>query len=355
MNLLICTQKADKDDPVLGFFHKWIEEFAKNCEKVSVICLEEGIHSFPSNVNVFSLGKIKGSQSNFSSRLKYTLNLFTYAWNLRKDYDAVFVHMNPVYVVEAGWLWKLLSKKIGLWYTHKQSDLKLRIAERFANVIFTAAKESFTLKSNKVRVVGHGIDVTAYSNAQRTKPLGVEPISIATISRITPIKDPVTLIEAARILKEKWQKKFTLTFIGSPVTKDDGGYSERVHKLVNEYGLNGVATFAGDVNTADIPKRIALMDVSVNLTPTGGLDKVVLESMAAGVPVITSNLAFKDYFGQYANQLTFEHGNAEDLADKIMNLFDSNKAEAIGKALQSTAKSRADLSALILRLVDQMK
>ena len=29
MKLLICTQAADRDDPVLGFFYRWIEEFKK--------------------------------------------------------------------------------------------------------------------------------------------------------------------------------------------------------------------------------------------------------------------------------------------------------------------------------------
>ncbi len=350
MNLLIVTQKADWDDSNLGFFHTWINEFAKNCTKVSVICLEEGRHEFPTNVRVYSLGKVKGTRSGFADRLKYAFTFFGYVWSLRKDYDAVFVHMNPIYLVQAGWLWKLMNKKIGLWYTHKHTDWKLRVGERYADVIFTAAKESFTMKSNKVQVVGHGIDITAYTHIKRAKPFGTEPISIATISRMTPIKDPITLIEAARILKEKWQKRFTLTFIGSPIMKDDGGYSKKVHDLVATYNLNGIVKFVGDVNIADIPKQISLMDVSINLTPTGGLDKVVLESMAGGVPVITSNLAFKEYFGTYADRLTFERGNAEELANKIMDLFESGQVEEIGKGLQKVAFEKADLGKLIEKI-----
>jgi len=42
MKLLIVTQKVDINDDVLGFFHDWIKEFAKNCEKVTVICLGKG-------------------------------------------------------------------------------------------------------------------------------------------------------------------------------------------------------------------------------------------------------------------------------------------------------------------------
>ena len=57
MKLLLVTQKVDEDDEVLGFMHRWIEEFAKHCEKVIVVCLREGSHSLPDNVEVHSLGK----------------------------------------------------------------------------------------------------------------------------------------------------------------------------------------------------------------------------------------------------------------------------------------------------------
>ncbi len=57
MKLLILTQKVDKNDPTLGFFHRWIEEFANHYENLTIICLEKGIYTLPKNVQVLSLGK----------------------------------------------------------------------------------------------------------------------------------------------------------------------------------------------------------------------------------------------------------------------------------------------------------
>ena len=57
MKLLICTQKVDTNDDNLGFFHDWIKEFARHCEKVTVICLYKGEYGLPKNVIVKSLGK----------------------------------------------------------------------------------------------------------------------------------------------------------------------------------------------------------------------------------------------------------------------------------------------------------
>ena len=55
MKLLILTQVVDKEDHFLGFFHKWIEEFSKNYENITVICLKKGKYDLPNNIKVLSL------------------------------------------------------------------------------------------------------------------------------------------------------------------------------------------------------------------------------------------------------------------------------------------------------------
>ncbi len=94
MKLLILTQKVDKNDPILGFFHRWIEEFANHCEQVTVICLAKGKSTLPPTVSVLSLGKEAGQ-----SRLKYLWRFYRYLWRERQNYDTVFVHMNQEYVL----------------------------------------------------------------------------------------------------------------------------------------------------------------------------------------------------------------------------------------------------------------
>ena len=115
MKLLILTQKVDRTDSVLGFFHTWLVEFSKRAELVTVIALEVGEYQLPQNVTVTSLGKELGV-----SKVVYLWRLFSTVIGQQKKYDAVFVHMNPIYVVLCGWFWKLTGKKIALWYTHRQ-------------------------------------------------------------------------------------------------------------------------------------------------------------------------------------------------------------------------------------------
>jgi len=50
MRILIFTQKVDKKNTVLGFFHDWIIRFSQKNSEVNVICLEKGDYDFFANV-----------------------------------------------------------------------------------------------------------------------------------------------------------------------------------------------------------------------------------------------------------------------------------------------------------------
>ncbi|MHB0865508.1 MAG: glycosyltransferase family 4 protein [Minisyncoccota bacterium] len=312
MKLLIVTQAVDREDPVLGFFVGWIQEFAKHVESVEVICLKSGRSDLPENVRVHSLGKERGA----SSRAAYAMRFLKLIWRLRHDYDVVFVHMNPEYVVLGGPLWRALGKHIGLWYVHRSVNLKLRIASFFANDIFTASPEGFRLKTAKLHVVGHGIDTAAL--AAPIRPLH-EPLRLVSVGRITPIKNLDTLIEAVALLKDKGIDA-TATLIGAPVHASDEAYFESLKALAEMRGVADRVHFAGSMSHVRMLEEYRNFDISVNLSPTGGLDKAVLESMAAGLLVFVSNRGFAGLFGPHTGELVFPERDAAACAEKIAAL-----------------------------------
>ena len=347
MRILIITQKVDLNDPFLGFFHQWIEEFSKYYESVLIICLEKGKFQLPTNVKVISLGKEKGI-----SRVKYIANFYKNIWQERKNYDLVFVHMNPIYVCLGGFFWRIMGKKIGLWYTHKNVDLKLRIAEFFANDIFTAAEESFNLKSKKVHIVGHGIELDKF------KCDGIEKsriFQIVHVGRITPIKSCETLIEASKLLKNKMSIPFKVVFVGSTANVGDDRYSNKLKEMVRSLNLEENVEFVGSVSNKDVKKYYCESNVSVNMTPTGGIDKSVVESMACGVPAIVSNKAFEKYLHPYEKELVFEYNDAKFLAEKIENLFDNAKRMEISNFVGKVVNESFDLKKLIRKIVSKLQ
>lgn len=161
MKLLIITQKVDNRDPVLGFFHRWIEKFSKYYESIIVICLYEGEHNLPSNIRVLSLGKESGK-----SKIEYIINLYKYIIQEKDNYDKVFVHMNQEYILLAGVIWKLLKKDVFMWRNHNIGNRLTDLASLFCKKVFCTSKFSYTAKYNKTQIMPVGVDLENFTPMQ---------------------------------------------------------------------------------------------------------------------------------------------------------------------------------------------
>ncbi len=334
MRILICTQKVDTTDPVLGFFHRWIIECAKHFDQITVVCLEEGTHALPQTVKVFSLGKEKGG-----SKFMYLIRFYRYLWSLRHDYDAVFVHMNQIYVLLGGLFWKLSKKRVFLWYTHKSVTWSLRVATHLVDRVLTASVESFRIASPKVVVLGHGIDTEMFAPRERTH----KEVSIMTIGRLSKVKKQDVLIEACAELRPG--VPIRLDIVGAPVTPEDRGYAESLRDQVQRLGIDHMVHFRGPVSHNEVPELLASAHIFVNLSDTGSLDKAVLEAMACGIPVVTSNEAFRPMLSVFG---LFCDSSVHAVATTLGSLLGRrDQLGEMGRELRSIVTRDHDLSRLI--------
>ncbi len=281
MRLLIVTQAVDRTHPVLGFFHDWLVEFAAHVDVLTVITLYEGAHDLPPNVRVHSLGKEHGRRPTFS----YTLEFLRLAWALRSEYDAVFVHMNPEYLIIAGPLWKALRKRTALWYLHKHVSWRLRLGVVWADAVFTATEASMRLSTRKKRIVGHGIrlDALPYVSAPPYPPL-----ALLTIGRLSPVKRVHLLIEAFALLRDGGVEAY-LTIAGSAAGPEGATYEQELHGMVEALGIAGRVVFLGSVPHSELPALFRESHLFLHASATGSLDKASLEPLACGVPLITTS------------------------------------------------------------------
>jgi glycosyltransferase involved in cell wall biosynthesis len=333
MRLLIITQKIDSNDDVLGFMHGWITAFARTCESVIAVGLFVGKHSFSQNVTVFSLGKKDGEKaSSFFSRFKYLWRFYKTIWRERKNYDAVFVHMNYEYLLLGGPIWRLLGKKTILWYAHGYVPTGLPLAEKYATVVCTSTESGFRINSLKKRVVGQAIDT------EKCKPLLANPhdiFRIISVGRITPSKDYETLIEAIDILHKKGVS-VDVTIFGKAAIHSDLEYERRLKDLVSVKHFSAKFEFAGAVAHDKLPSHFQNADLFVNMGKTGSLDKAVLEAMSAGLPVLTCNEAFEGVLGGFAERLMYGKENTSELAGKIETMIrmSHNERALLGEGLR---------------------
>jgi glycosyltransferase involved in cell wall biosynthesis len=265
MKLLITTQAVDEKDPILGFFVAWVREFAKQCETVEIICLREGAHTLPANVRVHALGM--GNKLSRSRRFYKVLKTL--------EYNAVFVHMNPEYLLLGGLVWRRLGTRTVLWYTHKSVNLRLRLAVRFADVVLTASKESFRLPTDKVRIMGHGIDTEFFS----PDPHIMREDWWLSAGRLTASKRHDLAIRAAA------QAGKRLRIVG------DGPERGRLEALVGELGATVV--FTGGLDHLGVRDEFRRASLFLHMSETGSLDKMILEAVACGCPVRTNDPALK--------------------------------------------------------------
>lgn len=317
-NLLIITQRVNKNDQLLGFFIDWIARFAGKFGKITVLCLEKGEFSLPDNVRVISLGKDRGA-----SKPIQLFNFYKNIFWLKNEYDAVFVHMNPIWTVLGGPSWRLMHKKIYFWYTVKAVTAKLRLAEKFADVIFTASRESFRLPSKKVIITGHGINTDFFAPDPSRKPKVVsQKLRLLSVGRIAPIKNYETLIDAAKTLKSR-EINFSVTMIGEAPLERDKAYEKGLRNKVRNLKLEDSFNFIGKVNHYELVPYYQSNDIFIHLSKTGSLDKTILEAMACGMKVLSSNDSARAFLPA---ELVFDQDDPRELADKIQNISQSQQS-----------------------------
>lgn len=351
-NLLIITQKVDFNDDVLGFFHEWIREFAKKCGKVTVICLKLGQYELSGNVKILSLGKEQYgaavSDSNIVAKIKYLWRFYKYIWQERDNYNAVFAHMNPQYI-PLGWpVWKLLGKKMSLWYAHGHVPPMLKIADSLTNLAFASTPEGYRLNSKKLKIVGQGIDVNKFRPSEHKSPDG--SFKIVSIGRISPSKDYETLIRAVEIISP--HHKLQVEIAGSPTNPSDADYLRKLNQLLVEKKLDKIIRFIGPVPNKDIVPILQSADLFVNMGHTGSLDKANLEAMACGLPVLTCNEAYENVLGKYREILMYPKKDFLVLAQKINMIIslDQQEREKMSNYLRQIVVRDHNLEGLINKI-----
>jgi glycosyltransferase involved in cell wall biosynthesis len=349
VRLLMITRRVDREDARTGFVHTWIERLAAHpaVERVHVICLEQGKYDLPTNVTVASMGKERGYGR--------VMRLAAFRRAMRPavhDADVIFAHMSPRYaLVAAPWALRY-GLPLVLWYTHRHVGLELRLAHLLVDRVVTASPESFTLPSRKVTVVGHGIDMAAFRPAE-TPGTGNLGRLVAAIGRLSPIKHYDTLIEAAALLADRPGCEDVRFAIAGGVTVEHAAHADALHALVRERGLESRVAFLGPVPHDEIPDIYRDAALTVNLCPTGGLDKVVIESLASGIPALVHNETFLPTLGDTAGQLFVPDLDPALVADRLAALLSLPREgrAALGRRLASRVRAEYSLDTLVERLV----
>lgn len=345
MKLLYITYKVDPRDTLVGYVVGWINGLARHVESIDVICLSSGEATLSANVRLHSLGKDQGA-----SRIVRALKFLQLAWSLSSKVDAVFCQFSPEYVIAVSLFAKLRRLPIMLWYTHRHVSWRLRLATLLADRIVTASPESFQLKSEKVKVIGHGINTHRFAPTSNFQLPNFK--TVLAVGRRAPIKNYELLITATQFLSHQVRVRI----VGGDEGNAPREYAKTLQEQINALGLSDRITLVGAVGYDQIPFEYQQAAVHVNLCPTGGLDKAVLEGMACGAITLVRNETFRAVLGDLAERLIVASDAPKVIAvriESLLNLSDEDR-RVMSERLREIVVKEFGEEALTQKLVSEL-
>jgi glycosyltransferase involved in cell wall biosynthesis len=141
--------------------------------------------------------------------------------------------------------------------------------------------------------------------------------TLGFVALLRPRKGLETLLEAAALLRSVGQA-VRLRIVGRFETSD---YEQQIHRLAGQLGLAGAIEWRGFQQGVD--DEFDRMDLLVfpSVLPEG-MPMVLLEAMAAGVPIAASRISgITDVVRDRQEAVLFPPGNAAALADAVSELI----------------------------------
>ncbi|MGH3135635.1 MAG: glycosyltransferase family 4 protein [Gaiellaceae bacterium] len=218
-----------------------------------------------------------------------------------KHYDVIHAHAPHTGALLTAGLafhprrWKLFRKLVytvqDSYYDYKPRNkaLMLPAIATFRRVVFCghAAYDSYPrlwkrLVGKRARVVQNAADLDRVERAANAAgPHDAATFDVVSIGRLEKVKDPMTVLSA---FHRAGDDQSTLTFVGA------GSLEERLAKEIESSRLGDRVALAGLVPRDDVFTRCARADLFVSASLGEGLPVAVIEAMAAGCPVVLSDI-----------------------------------------------------------------
>ena len=190
-------------------------------------------------------------------------------------------------------------------------------------------RERFPARANRVHRVYNGLSLEEFGHAD----LSLDPPLVVSVGRLITKKGFADLIRACVLLVERG-KLFRCEIIG------EGSLENELREQIGRFGLQKYVTLLGAKPQREIRRRLAAASVFVLpsvIDPDGGMDNlptVIMEAMATGLPVISTNIGgIPEMVVEDETGFLVQPGDAGALAHGIEKLIgDRLLAQRLGQA-----------------------
>ena len=188
------------------------------------------------------------------------------------------------------------------------------------------------LPEQKTVVIGNGLPGSCFAETAPAFPRRPGLLRVGMIARMnTRAKNHSAFLHAAARIRARFENVEFILVGDGPLRKD-------LEREAEETGLGTHARFLGD--RRDISAVLASLDVSVLPSSSESLSNAIIESMAAGVPVIAYRVGGNPELIANGRGILVAPGDKEELANAIeLLLGDANLRTQLGEKAKNFAKA----------------
>ena len=185
------------------------------------------------------------------------------------------------------------------------------------------------LREDKLHIIGNGLPPAAFVTP--TESRGPDIFRVGMIARMNAqSKNHRMLLNVAARLRGR-MRKFELVLVG------DGPLRPELERHAKELGISDLVQFLGD--RRDIPAILASLDVTVLPSASESLSNAILESMAAGVPVIARDVGGNVELIAGDRGILLAHADEEELEGAVSRISaDVALRESLGRNARNFAR-----------------
>ena len=208
----------------------------------------------------------------------------------------------------------------------------------------------FHVPESKIENIGVGTDLERISSAtpamelKRELGLGDSKV-VGVVAKLSPVKGHGHFLAAAAFMSKAYGNVRFLV-VG------DGPERTRLERTADELGLSGKVHFVGVRD--DVPAVLKLMDVLVLSSLSEGSPNVLLEGMAAGVPIVATGVGgVPELVEDGVSGLLVDPGDAPGLSNAVLRLLnDAGRAREMGERGRAFAVGNYDINRVVARVED---
>ncbi|GAF76372.1 unnamed protein product, partial [marine sediment metagenome] len=163
------------------------------------------------------------------------------------------------------------------------------------------------------------------------------------------------MLHAIKTIKQQYKDIHpTYRIVGGPAVESDIAFQRKLQELIGELGVQDKVELPGPAPYSEIEKHHQWCNIAVNMTVKHSLDTTLLEAMACGKPVVTTNEIFGKILSSYNEMMLCAQNNSDEMAQKIAALarLDDAKLQKISHDMREIIVKDHSLDRLIDRLVE---